>query len=483
MIVVAALLLLTLLPVGNALAAAVVEMGALQPMAETNIAKVDFNNSIYADSVEYDATAHAGMGSLAFWDDTTGVAAYDLPQAETYIGTTRAGDVYNSATPPTQAGDYTCTIVSDLAADSLYSFPTSGNAYVGTLPTGCTVTVDSSSKLTLKFDFVITPRWVTIIADDKNMVAGENRPVFTYTLDGLAPGETEADALRKKPTLGCVANTKMTGKYPITVEDYEYPAVNYNIRAQNGTLTVTAPFFSQALVPQGMHIFPTAQLGYDPLAPLTATFTNIGAGELNGVSVSVMGSHAACFELGGTTSLGTMKRYDVMNFTVVPIQELAEGTYTARVYVNASPEVSSYFDVSFKVGTSTIYDSDTTSIVYNGDGQPRTLRVDADIKKYQNTTVGGKVTSAVTETPGSTVITFPAAYLNTLANGTYAVRVNFVDGYAQVTLKVMVEEEKQAPTSPKTGDESNLSLYIAPCMMAAVVIWGVIKFRNRKVSN
>jgi len=75
---------------------------------------------------------------------------------------------------------------------------------------------------------------------------------------------------------------------------------------------------------------------------------------------------------------------------------------------------------------------------------------------------------------GSTIITLHASYLDTLDNGTYAVRVVFLDGYADGLFTVNVTG------TPKTGDGGNMMLWIILGLSSILVALCLLVWRKRR---
>ena len=114
---------------------------------------------------------------------------------------------------PTNAGDYTVTITLN-----------ENNDYTGSRT----------------LSFTISKASITIKADDKRADAGTAKPALTYTVTGLASGDT----LTTEPTLTCDADMNTIGQYPITASGAAVPSGgNYNtaITYVAGTLSVTDP--------------------------------------------------------------------------------------------------------------------------------------------------------------------------------------------------------------------------------------------------
>ena len=77
---------------------------------------------------------------------------------------------------------------------------------------------------------------LTVRADNKSKIYGDANPEFTLTYTGLKNGETVPE-WEKQPTVETKADAKSNvGTYPISVKDAV--AVNYNITAKEGTLTI-----------------------------------------------------------------------------------------------------------------------------------------------------------------------------------------------------------------------------------------------------
>ena len=118
---------------------------------------------------------------------------------------------WSSGVAPVNAGDYSLVIA------------VGGDKYIGS------TTVD----------FTIGKASVTITAASKSAVVGSTKPELTYTVAGLANGDTLATV----PTLTCDADMNTVGSYPITASGAAVPNTsNYNpeITYVAGTLTVTA---------------------------------------------------------------------------------------------------------------------------------------------------------------------------------------------------------------------------------------------------
>lgn len=173
----------------------------------TTVAKtpVTISDVSVADKVyNGQAVSYIGTPTAAANGETVEVSAY------TYTWQNAEGNVLSAA--PVNAGSYKLVIA--VAADD--------PNYVGSATVSFTI-----SKAT-----------VTVTVDDKEAYVGSDMPELTYTVSGLASGES----LAVNPTLTCNADMDKPGEYAITASGAAVPATgNYNetITYVPGTLTVS----------------------------------------------------------------------------------------------------------------------------------------------------------------------------------------------------------------------------------------------------
>lgn len=86
----------------------------------------------------------------------------------------------------------------------------------------------------VQYALTVSPKALTIAADNKTAYVGSPPPKLTYTVSGLVNGDT----LTTPPTLACNADMTKAGTCEITVSGTE-AGENYTIIHKNGTLTVT----------------------------------------------------------------------------------------------------------------------------------------------------------------------------------------------------------------------------------------------------
>ena len=195
---------------------------------QTDISGLTVGNKVY------DAVAYAPEGTVSL--DTNEVAINEL----VWKWESTDGSGYNSATAPTNAGDYKLTI----------SVRDSHATHFGSE----------------EFTFSITKRPVTVKADDKRVANSGTMPVLTYSVVGQLSGET---ALVGNPIIRTTATgTRRTGTYPITVDlvNVSYTA-NYTAASpayENGTLTVSAQSGDIGVDPTNPSVDPSADPWENP---------------------------------------------------------------------------------------------------------------------------------------------------------------------------------------------------------------------------
>ena len=173
--------------------------------------------------------------------DTTLTSKYPVTAAidmnstvsKVYDGTNAAPEGLSIALEGVVSGD-------DVTATATCSFE---DANVGSgkaiTASNITLTGDDAGEYVLRYTTAetyageITPRTVTIIADDKTAKRGEDMPVLTYTANGFIGGDT----MTSEPELRCDADMTVAGTYEIIVSGGSASS-NYTLDYREGTLTV-----------------------------------------------------------------------------------------------------------------------------------------------------------------------------------------------------------------------------------------------------
>ena len=165
------------------------------------------------------------------------------------------GGTYDSPTAPVNVGEYRLII----------EIPDSNTLYIG-------------NEI---FDFIISKRPITLVADNITTVLEAGLPDLTYTVTNLAPGQSSTDALSAEPVLESPAfDSTVLGTYPILIKDGT-ATNNYEITTRtNGTITVTAPDF--VVQPP-----PITDTGSDAEFKTNAHFVDLTSASLNGNNLSL----------------------------------------------------------------------------------------------------------------------------------------------------------------------------------------------------
>lgn len=135
----------------------------------------------------------------------------------------------------------------------------------------------------------------------------------------------------------------------------------------------------------------------------------------------------------------------------------------------------------------------------NSDGT-LTFRANGDFSKFTGVKVDGTLIDAknYTAVSGSTVITLKADYLKTLSVGTHKIAVVYTDGECSANFEVKKAASEQTKptegdktdtttptggkdtTSPQTGDNSNLLLWVALLFVSGAGVIGATVYSKKK---
>lgn len=137
--------------------------------------------------------------------------------------------------------NYTFTSSGFIGTDGFSTPPTCGvngaHRNVGTYQITCSG-ADAGGNYTIAYDtaaLTVTPRPLTISADNQSTTFGDPDPTFTFSTAGLVPG----DSLTTTPSCGVAGPHSNAGTYPITCSGAD-AGPNYTIGYVDGTLTVSA---------------------------------------------------------------------------------------------------------------------------------------------------------------------------------------------------------------------------------------------------
>lgn len=126
---------------------------------------------------------------------------------------------------------------------------------------------------------------------------------------------------------------------------------------------------------------------------------------------------------------------------------------------------------------------------WSGGNGSVSVRVNAEFSTFQSVSMDGATleSSNYTASEGSTIITFGAAYLNTLGKGDHTITINFKDGgYAQTKLSVGAAtatggaSASTRTANPQTGNMSFVWIWAIVFISAAISLFVV---KNKKVRS
>jgi hypothetical protein len=176
---------------------------------------ITVSGGAFANSTNYNISYVAG--TLTVSDKTVVEINESISLGKTYDGAavsyTNADYTltWSSVTAPKDAGDYTLTLSKPEDPEYIYTPQT--------------------------VSFTISPKALTVTADDKTIKVGAMLPNYSVTVTGLIDGDTWVD----EPTANCSADGTTAGTYSIipTPGTLAVPN-NYAITAVSGTLSITA---------------------------------------------------------------------------------------------------------------------------------------------------------------------------------------------------------------------------------------------------
>ena len=187
------------------------------------------------------------------------------------------------------------------------------------------------------------------------------------------------------------------------------------LRSDVARVNVNAPTYSvsfSGLSGSSAHTFVAQTVGYSPVIAVPVTVNNTGNQATGALTVALSGANANSFTLSAT-SLASIAAGGSRSFTVVPINGLSAGTYTATVTVSGSSNISASFGVSFMVNKADQTLSAADLIRTVGDGSINL--------SGQTTSTAGAQSGAITYTvlsPGTTGASISGTTLSYTSAGT-----------------------------------------------------------------
>jgi len=183
---------------------------------------------------------------------------------------------------------------------------------------------------------VITPKPVTVTADDKQMVYGGAAPEFTVTAEGLVGKDEIKDCTAICPKY---INNASVGEYAITVEVKASSNPNYTVTANSGTLVITPkPITVTADAKEKVYG------GADPELTVTAEGL-VGTDKLEKYTVSrVEGENVGEYGITVQFAAGANTNYTVTAnpgvFTIKPKPVTVTADDKEKIYGDADPSLT-----------------------------------------------------------------------------------------------------------------------------------------------
>ena len=401
----------------------------------------------------------------------------NTPQAKTSITIIGASKVYdnNAQTDRTTydvkgPSDFTDFTVSELTdADFDISGITSQNVGSYTVKlsaTGLKKLQDANTNY--KFDatnvqdalFVITPRPVTVTANDNSKVFGTTDPTLTTSVEtaGKDTGLVAGDSL------GTIKVTRAAGEdaktYPITVSG-DTENTNYKVNNVNGTFTIT----QQALTPATPNtptqpVNPTAPNDNTPFVGSTqaqTSLTIIGATKVYDNNVT---TDPTMYTVKGPSSYKdfTIPELTATDFDVIGITSQNVGSYTVKLSATGLKKLQDA-NSNYKFDA-----TDVQNALFVITPRPVTVTADNNGKVFGTTDpilttsveTAGKNTGLVagdslgtitaTRTAGENVKTYPITVSGDTGNTNY--KVNNVDGTFTITQQTLTPSTPNTPAQP-----------------------------------
>jgi hypothetical protein len=349
---------------------------------------------------------------------------YTNPDAVTYNGTAQS-----FAVTPGDENAVVTYFYGDYAATGTTTAPSYTS---GTNTVSFTITCDGYADVSSSFEAIVKPATLNVKANNVSKKFNTADPALTYSY-------TTSD-VKGSDKIGSIITGSLERESGEIVKDGGYAITQ-------GTLAVTEAYKDKYTL--------SFTQGTLTITSCPGTFMQVGS-----AYTDTLGTHVTLMD--------------------------ENGNFTYRVYSSASYKV--------------VGDKDTTAgytVVYNGASNEvvsLTSPVDLSLFKavyFNGQLLGGEYYSLKS---GSTIVTIANSYLNTFPEGKYAVDIVSTDGtttrgYVQVSglaaQRSGTSYNSSGTYSPKTGDSSNLALWISILVVCvvAIVIVVIIVGKNKKKND
>ena len=170
--------------------------------------------------------------------------------------------------------------------------------------------------------------------------------------------------------------------------------------------------------------------------------------------------------------------------------EIVSGNITLA---SSTSETTSFTMPAEEVSVKAIYeaydilDGANSSWTQNSDGS-LSIRGSGELSKFVGVKVDGTLVDGKNYTvkEGSTIITLKTDYLNTISVGIHTFEILWTDGSASTTFAIKEdtsEDGNQKDDVPKTGDNSNLALWLTLLVVSLAGFSGMLVKNKRKDCN
>lgn len=313
--------------------------------------------------------------------------------------------------------------------------------------------------------------------------------VFSPTSDLVLSSGTPTYNWSIRPKAGIPTGSTTSATVSVTYYDA-------NNVGRTKTATVTYQTGSLTVSPTSLD-FGSVYAGYLPLINGSVTIANSSGVNIGNGAITVSSS------AGRNTNFYFQSSFEALNsgtskpYYIRPKDGLSAGTYTETLYFYNGSTYFSSVSVSLQVVGAVGYSvtSGAGQYWYRGSTKLMSFVCNGDYSKFTGITIDGS--SAYTYTRngdriynsagyvvaycsyGSTNLTFSEYLQNSLGAGTYTLRFNYTDGYADTYFRVY-----NGNGSPPTGDNSNIALWIGllACsgVAAVIVVPKLLKRKGKK---
>lgn len=507
------------------------------PVVENGVLKYKIKNqkTNIGKSIDIPVTV-TGLTNYRSLTITVTVTVTDRQSQENLAITAPGTKTYGDAafTLATTGGSSTGTVTFTSSHPDILSI--SGNTATikkaGTVTITATQAADAAYKeTTATYALTIGKKALTVKADDIQITRGSQQPTFTYTVTGLAQGDTFTN-----PTITTTAvDTNTLGTFPIQIQNGSLSNQDsYLVTYENGTLTV-----AQKLAQAALTITAPGTKTYGDSAFTLAATGGSGTG-----AVSFTSSDPSILFISGTTA--TIKKAGIVTITATKASDsayqAATATYVLTIEKRAltvkadniqvtigsqkpaltytvvglvkgdtvtNPTLSTQsthtlgkFDIQIKNGTLTnkesyqvTYQTGTMTVIPKeytitkgadqtvSRGKSASFTSNASYTLFEDVKVDGKILDSkhYDTKSGSTIVILKASYIETLSSGWHSLTILSEDGSADTGFYLKRSSSfLNDSDNPRTGDFSNVGIWLTMAGISAAGILAALLDQKRQ---